>query len=103
MRFPTLLFEFRSSAAAHVCAVSVLLGLVTGLCLGQEAERTPLNSERIEARYGSYGIEVLESDTRIRESNLFSEHAGGRVTRTFAIVQYPEIVHSEFSDEIIVA
>ncbi len=42
------------------------------------AAREPelLNSQRIERTFGSYGIEVLESDTRIRVSNLFSTEGG---------------------------
>ena len=40
-------------------------------------KRELLNSERIAERFGSYGIEVLESDGRVRVSNLFSERARG--------------------------
>lgn len=48
-----------------------------------------LNSERIAANFGTYGIEVLEQDAHVRVSNLFSfPRAGDRTCRTFAVVQY---------------
>jgi hypothetical protein len=52
------------------------------------SDRALLNSERIEQRFGSYGIEVLESDSRVRVSNLFSVHDGHRICRTFAVVMF---------------
>ena len=54
--------------------------------------RELLNSERIAERFGSYGIEVIESDGRVRVSNLFSGREGERTCRTFAIVRYPDRV-----------
>lgn len=51
-----------------------------------------LNSERIEARFGSYGIEVLASGGRTRVSSLYSTHGERRVCRTFAVVLFPEVV-----------
>ena len=47
---------------------------------------TRLNSDRIRAQFGSYGVEVLESTDARRVSNLFSNTAGVRVCRTFAMV-----------------
>ena len=55
----------------------------------QSSTRQLLNSERIAARFGNYGIEVLASDPRERVSNLYSETNGERTCRTFAIVRYP--------------
>jgi hypothetical protein len=55
----------------------------------QSSTRQLLNSERIEARFGNYGIEVLSSDPRERVSNLYSEANGERTCRTFAVVRYP--------------
>lgn len=53
--------------------------------------RSPLlNSERIRQKFGSYGIEVLEQDDRLRVSNLYSLETGARVTRTLAVVFFPE-------------
>jgi hypothetical protein len=61
--------------------------------------RELLNSERIERTFGSYGIEVLESDATIRVSNLYSLEHGERVCRTFAVVRYPAVVDPEFAAE----
>ena len=56
--------------------------LAMGLLAGTEATaqsaavaeqpRELLNSERIEQQFGSYGIDVLESDAEMRVSNLYS-------------------------------
>ncbi len=48
----------------------------------------PLNSERIEAVFGNYGIEVLEEGDGVRVSNLYSTAGGERTCRTFAVVRY---------------
>lgn len=53
------------------------------------AGRPLLNSERIAQRFGSYGVEVLANDPRLRVSNLYSESGGIRTCRTFAVVVYP--------------
>jgi hypothetical protein len=50
--------------------------------------RELLNSERIAAAFGSYGIEVLTATADTRVSNLYSVEAESRVCRTFAIVRY---------------
>ncbi len=47
-----------------------------------------LNSERIEERFGSYGIDVLENTPELRRSNLFSHDGDRPVCRTYAIVCY---------------
>jgi hypothetical protein len=72
--------------------LALMFAMVASLAAAQSSDppRELLNSERIEARFGSYGIEVLASDARLRVSNLFSREAAGPVTRTFAIVLYPE-------------
>lgn len=65
----------------------------------EAAEREILNSERIERRFGSYGIEVLSSDARFRVSNLYSLHDGARICRTFAVVAYPPRIDPRFRRE----
>ena len=65
----------------------------------QSSARQLLNSERIAARFGNYGIEVLASDTRERVSNLYSEANGERTCRTFAVVRYPAAIHSALAAE----
>jgi hypothetical protein len=54
----------------------------------QTLPRDALNSERIAAEFGSYGVEVLQEDPEARVSNLFSGVGDQRVCRTFAVVRY---------------
>jgi len=49
---------------------------------------SPLNSDQITARFGSYGVEVLQQGPTTRLANLYSEHASGRVCRTLALTQF---------------
>jgi hypothetical protein len=78
----------------------VALALAFGACAAPgvklasrpDARREPLNSERIEQRFGSYGVEVLESDARLRVSSLYSLEGGRRVCRTLAVVVFPAVV-----------
>ena len=51
-------------------------------------EPETLNSERIEQRFGSYGIEVLSHEAGVRRSNLYSTHEGARICRTYAVVRF---------------
>jgi hypothetical protein len=57
------------------------------------------NSDRIRLKFGSYGIEVLESGERIRVSNLYSIENGITTVRTFAVVAYPLVIEPEFRKE----
>jgi hypothetical protein len=57
-----------------------------------------LNSERIEQDFGSYGIDVRYSDSQLRISNLYSLEDGARITRTLAIVGYPDTIDNAFAD-----
>lgn len=61
--------------------------------------RPMLNSERIQFIFGSYGIEVLDSNDSLRISNLYSVHDSKKICRTFAVVHYPKFVAKEFSKE----
>lgn len=47
-----------------------------------------LNSERIENRFGSYGVEVLEQTRERRIASLYSGEGASRITRTYALVDY---------------
>jgi hypothetical protein len=67
--------------------IVVTAALASAPLQGQPA-RELLNSERIAAAFGSYGVEVLEEDDQVRVSSLFSGAAAERTTRTFAIVRY---------------
>jgi hypothetical protein len=55
-----------------------------------------LNSERIDKKFGGYGIDVLYNSTRLRVSNLYD---GKKITRTLAVVNYPETIDSSFLKE----
>lgn len=46
-----------------------------------------LNSERIKARFGSYGIEILGEADGLRRANLYSEDTGTKTCRTYAVVR----------------
>jgi hypothetical protein len=61
-----------------------------------KALRPLLNSERIERIFGSYGIEVLESE-RIRVSNLYSQENDRKVCRTLAIVDFSDSIPEALS------
>jgi len=58
-----------------------------------------LNSDRIERRFGSYGVEVLQADDAQRISNLYSQEAGGRICRTLAVVDFALPVDARIVDE----
>ena len=74
----------------HLYIVAAALWLP--VALAQPAGRELLNSERIEAAFGSYGIEVLEQNALVRVSNLYSGAGEDKTCRTFAVVQYlPQI------------
>jgi len=51
-----------------------------------ESER--LNSERIAERFGSYGIDVINSEPGLRRANLYSSENGVRTCRTYAVVRF---------------
>lgn len=65
----------------------------------QPAVREILNSERIAAKFGSYGVEVLQQDEATRVSNLFSQSDDAHICRTFAIVRYAPRVDPALSRE----
>ncbi len=85
----------------------LVLGLTLGLagCTGSgerplarptaDALRPLLNSERIEAVFGSYGVEILAADGELRLSNLYSSHGGRRVCRTFAMVTFANVASAD--------
>ena len=70
---------------SHSPVPSFVLAAALSACV---LEPELLNSERIEDRFGSYGIEVLSQDGKLRRSNLYSVHAGTRICRTFAVVEF---------------
>ncbi len=61
-------------------------------------ESVILNSERIEKRFGSYGIDVLASEAGLRRSSLFSLDGDTATCRTYAVVQFREQPDERYDD-----
>ncbi len=61
-------------------------------------ESVVLNSERIEQRFGSYGIDVLASEAGLRRSSLFSYEGDHTTCRTYAVVQFAEDADTGWND-----
>ena len=61
-------------------------------------ESVALNSDRIEKRFGSYGIDLLASEAGLRRSNLFSLEGGTAICRTYAVVQFVEQLDERYDD-----
>ena len=57
------------------------------------------NSDRIKIKFGSYGIDIIENDSAIRVSSLYSIDDGIKTTRTFAVVAYPDFINPAFEKE----
>lgn len=76
----------------------LLAASMAALALAQPQGRELLNSERIEQRFGSYGVEVLAQDAQLRVSCLYSTHDGVGTCRTFAIVRYPQSIDPRLAD-----
>ena len=64
-----------------------------------DADRSPLNSEQISQRFGSYGIEILEASGDHRVSSLYSDEDGLAVARTFAVVEFQAAATQALSEE----
>jgi hypothetical protein len=58
-----------------------------------------LNSERIRLKFGSYGVEVLKSGPALRVTNLYSVSGDAKITRTFALVRFPNYIDSTLVQE----
>ena len=65
---------------------------VTALTLAAcSAAEQPLNSERIESEFGSYGLEILSYENGLRRASLYSVHGSNKITRTYAIVHFDDV------------
>ncbi len=58
-----------------------------------------LNSERIKMKYGSYAIKILSDNSKTRISDLYSSQDDKKITRTFALVNYSEVIDATFLNE----
>jgi len=61
---------------------------IAALALTAACSEPGLNSDRIERRYGSYGVELLEQGADMRLSCLYSLDGERRICRTVAIVWF---------------
>ena len=62
------------------------------------SESVILNSERIEQRFGSYGIEVLASEAGLRRSSLVSYDGDVATCRTYAVVEFAERLDERYHE-----
>ena len=66
--------------------ISIIIVVAALSACAQEPEL--LNSERIEQRFGSYGVEILSYEAGVRRSSLYSVHNNTQVCRTYAVVRF---------------
>ena len=52
-----------------------------------------MNSDKIRERFGHYGVELLEQDTRTRLASLYSLSGEQRITRTLALTRFELPTH----------
>lgn len=74
----------------------VVLAAVLSACA---TEPVLLNSERIQRRFGSYGIDVLASERGLRRSSLYSMNEGTMTCRTYAVVRFADQLDDRYGDE----
>jgi len=96
-RLPTTTNNLRLLWALAALAVGLSGGCYQSSLNEQTAPATALNSERIQQRFGSYDIELLQQDAELRVSNLFSTEAGLRTCRTLAIVRFASSIPAELA------
>lgn len=58
-----------------------------------------LNSQRIEQRFGSYGIAVLASEAGLRRSSLYSLDHDEPTCRTYAVVRFADQLDDRYREE----
>ena len=58
-----------------------------------------MNSERIKRQFGSFGIDIIESSDERRVSSLYSLEDGGKVCRTYALVEFRHPVEAALAEE----
>jgi hypothetical protein len=86
-------------AAAALTLAAQHAGAQPPAAAAAQQAREVLNSERIERKFGSYGVAVLDSNAETRVANLFSTDGGVRVCRTFAVSRYPAAIDPSFAAE----
>ena len=66
----------------------ILIAAASLALLGCAASGTPLNSDLIERRFGSYGVAVRDSGAERRVASLYSGREPERTTRTYAVTEF---------------
>ena len=73
---------------------AMALILLAFVCTAR-AEVTPtLNSDAIEAAFGTYGVEVIDQGLGTRVANLFSGRDSEKVCRTLAVTEFVQPINS---------
>lgn len=90
-----MLDYFENINHSHKLAPAVLAAALSACA----TETVLLNSERIEQRFGSYGINVLASEAGLRRSSLYSIDNNEHICRTYAIVSFKEGLDSTYGPE----
>ncbi len=84
----------------HVSTWCLLVAACCGLMLAAcGSQGQPLNSERIQQTFGSYGVDVMQASNDGRVSSVYSGIGDDKVTRTFAVVRFSGRVRPAFADE----
>lgn len=86
---------FEKISDRHELAPAVLVAALSACA----TETVLLNSERIERRFGNYGIDVLASEAGLRRSSLYSTDRESRVCRTYAVVRFTDEPDTSYSPE----
>lgn len=90
-RLPTrYMVRGKSGAVSNMGSKQVSPIVVVAALSACAYEPEALNSERIEERFGSYGIEVLSHSAGVRRSSLYSIDAEQKICRTYAVVQFED-------------
>ncbi len=71
-------------------AIPIPQALLAAASQSAAVEPDRLNSERIAARFGSYGIEIIAENGGLRRANLYSGSDDSRTCRTYAVVETTE-------------
>jgi hypothetical protein len=76
----------------------VLSGALTAFLTACASDAVLLNSERIEQRFGNYGIEILDGEDGLRRSNLYSRAGNQATCRTYALVEFVEQLDERYAE-----
>ena len=75
------------ATVSHMQAKPIPQAILDAALRASAVESEVLNSERIEARFGSYGIDIVRDGDGQRLASLYSGSGSDRICRTFASVR----------------